>query len=199
MNICSPLVSHLQILPRLLNESPKHAKHRGLSSILSSRNDVSSYPPLCASATASFSVLSDTINAVMSTLLAEAKTRSRRGTEGRLIHANAKRLQACECEKLNLTAALHLERLRLHDSSSSSSSSSSGGGRDADGGGVAATPEGRGGGDRADAVVDGGGDVTSRLLRGGIRKLEDELSIVVDKINDVLEEMRCVAADVDDE
>ena len=139
----------------------------------------------------------------MSTLLlAEATTtRSRRGTEGTLIHANAKRLQACECEKLNLTAALHLERLRLHDSSSSSSSSSSsGGGRDADGGGVAATPEGRGGDDRADdAVVDGGGDVTSRLLRGGIRKLEDELSIVVDKINDVLEEMRCVAADVDDE
>lgn len=41
--------------------------------------------------------------------------------------------------------------------------------------------------------------MTAGLLRGGIRKLEDELSIVVDKINDVLEEMRCVAADVDDE
>jgi hypothetical protein len=41
--------------------------------------------------------------------------------------------------------------------------------------------------------------VTAGLLRGGIRKLEGELSIVVGRINDVLEEMRCVAADVDDE
>ena len=112
--------------------------------------------------------------------------------------AYAKRLQACECEKLNLTAALHLERLRLHDSSPSSpsSSSSGGGGGNADGGGVA-RPGAHRGGDGED--FDGGDDVTARLLRGGIRKLEDELSIVVDKINDVLEEMRCAAADVDDE
>lgn len=132
--------------------------------------------------TASFSVLSDTINAVRSTL--ESRPRGRMDD---IISKHTIRLQGCECEKLNLTAALHLERLRLNDSQLSSSSSSSSGGRGSGGGGTSYGEE---------SDVDG---VTARLLRGGITKLEDDLSIVVSKINDVLEEMRCIAADIDDE
>src|SRR5210317_2118976 len=79
---------------------------RGLSTILASGN-ITTYPTLCAKVTASFSVLSDTINAVKSTLV-----NMKRNDISNVIT----QLQKSESEKLNLTAALHLERLRLRNS-----------------------------------------------------------------------------------
>ena len=79
----------------------------GLSTILISR-DITDYPALCAKVTASFSVLSDTINAAKSSLLEQHKRKD--------ISAVVEQLQKHECEKLNFTAALHLERLRLNNS-----------------------------------------------------------------------------------
>lgn len=69
--------------------------------------NITSYPALCAKATATFSVLSDTINSIRSCLQAQ---------HGRTDAARAVgQLQKKEGEKLNLTAAVHLERLRLRN------------------------------------------------------------------------------------
>lgn len=81
--------------------------HSGLSTILLSR-DITDYPALCAKVTASFSVLSDTINAAKSSLLEQHKRKD--------ISTVVEQLQKHECDKLNFTAALHLERLRLNNS-----------------------------------------------------------------------------------
>jgi len=71
---------------------------------------MTNYPVLCAKITASFSVLSDTINAVKSSMINHRK----RNDIGQIIT----QLQRHESEKLNLTAAWHLERLRLNNSTS---------------------------------------------------------------------------------
>lgn len=76
---------------------------RGLEVVLDSQN-ISSYPDACAKATASFAVLSDTINTIRSILVDKHK----RKDVSKLIRT----LQRHEKEKLNFTAALHLERLR---------------------------------------------------------------------------------------
>eukprot|EP00584_Thalassiosira_punctigera_P019321 CAMPEP_0172552404 /NCGR_PEP_ID=MMETSP1067-20121228/44776_1 /TAXON_ID=265564 ORGANISM="Thalassiosira punctigera, Strain Tpunct2005C2" /NCGR_SAMPLE_ID=MMETSP1067 /ASSEMBLY_ACC=CAM_ASM_000444 /LENGTH=231 /DNA_ID=CAMNT_0013340383 /DNA_START=55 /DNA_END=746 /DNA_ORIENTATION=- len=76
----------------------------GLAAVLASGN-VTAYPALCAKVTASFSALSDAVNAVKSTM-AENHPRRRDATDAIV------RLQKSEGEKLSLTAALHLERLR---------------------------------------------------------------------------------------
>ena len=133
---------------------------RGLSTILASGN-ITTYPPLCAKVTASFSVLSDTINAVKSTL---EKVHGRKN-----IATVISQLQKSEGEKLNLTAALHLERLRLRNLQ------------------LDVGEGGRGGG--------GSDDRTVRLLKDGIQTLEQKISGVVEAINEVLEELRCIAAD----
>lgn len=62
------------------------------------------YPNICAQATASFSVLSDTINTIACTLT-EVRKRSD-------LVIFLSQLQKEEREKLNLTASLHLERIR---------------------------------------------------------------------------------------
>jgi hypothetical protein len=65
---------------------------------------MTNYPAMCAKATASFSVLSDTINAIQSVLV----TKHHRQDLKELLLT----LQQHEREKLNATAALHLERIR---------------------------------------------------------------------------------------
>lgn len=82
---------------------------RGLETVLKTGN-ISNYPLICAKATASFSVLSGTINAIRDIL---AKTHNRQDLSELL-----KALQDYECEKLNVTAALHLERVRAQDEAS---------------------------------------------------------------------------------
>lgn len=79
--------------------------------------NLTNYPVLCAKITASFSVLSDTINAVKSSMINHRK----RNDIGQIIT----QLQRHESEKLNLTAAWHLERLRLNNSTSGVSRESS--------------------------------------------------------------------------
>jgi len=76
---------------------------RGLDTVISTGN-ITNYPSVCARATASFSVLSDTINTIRA-ILAEKHGRK---DLTKLIG----KLQRHEKEKLNTTAALHLERIR---------------------------------------------------------------------------------------
>eukprot|EP00579_Thalassiosira_antarctica_P009247 CAMPEP_0201879470 /NCGR_PEP_ID=MMETSP0902-20130614/10334_1 /ASSEMBLY_ACC=CAM_ASM_000551 /TAXON_ID=420261 /ORGANISM="Thalassiosira antarctica, Strain CCMP982" /LENGTH=273 /DNA_ID=CAMNT_0048407293 /DNA_START=24 /DNA_END=845 /DNA_ORIENTATION=- len=132
----------------------------GMSTILASGN-MTNYPTLCAKVTASFSVLSDTINAVKSSLDQQHKRRD--------ITEFITQLQKSEGEKLNLTAALHLERLRLRNSQLEMMSPSEG--------------------------SIGYDDRTVKLLKNGIQSLEQNISGVVESINEVLEELRCIAAD----
>lgn len=75
----------------------------GLDTVLQTGN-MTEYPNICARATASFSVLSDTINSIASILSENRK----RPDLAKLLT----QLQKDEREKLNLTAALHLERIR---------------------------------------------------------------------------------------
>jgi hypothetical protein len=112
--------------------------------------------------TASFSVLSDTINAVKSSLEENNNTKEDNGRKE--ISNFITQLQKCESDKLNLTAALHLERLRLRNL----------------------------------RVGDGDGednDVTMKLLTEGIRSFETKIASAVESINEVLEELRCIAAE----
>ena len=66
--------------------------------------NMTEYPNICVRATASFSVLSETINAIASVLKETHK-------RPKLVKFLSK-LQKEEQTKLNLTAALHLERIR---------------------------------------------------------------------------------------
>lgn len=121
--------------------------------------NMTNYPTLCAKVTATFSVLSDTINAVKSSLLNRHKRND--------ISTIVAQLQKHESEKLNLTAALHLERLRLNNSEL----------------GV--------GGERTD-------DGTMKLLKEGISSLKAKINHSVENINETIEELRCIAADLEE-
>lgn len=66
--------------------------------------NISEYPSVCARATASFSVLSDTINTIRSIL------DKKHGRNDIVKHIAT--LQKEEEKKLRLTAALHLDRMR---------------------------------------------------------------------------------------
>jgi hypothetical protein len=77
-----------------------------LQQVLDSDN-MSTYMNGCAHATAAFAVLSETIIAIRKTLV---ETHKRKDLEKMLSN-----LQSHEKEKLNLTAALHLERIREHN------------------------------------------------------------------------------------
>jgi len=76
---------------------------QGLETVLSTGN-ITAYPGVVAAATASFAVLSDTINAIRTTL---AEKHSRQDLDKLLGD-----LQRHEKEKLSTTAAWHLERIR---------------------------------------------------------------------------------------
>jgi hypothetical protein len=78
---------------------------RGLDTLLETGN-MTNYPYVCAAATSSFSVCSDTIN-IIQTVLADPQQRNRPDLQ-KLIGT----LQTHEKEKLSLTAALHLDRIR---------------------------------------------------------------------------------------
>jgi hypothetical protein len=79
---------------------------RALDHVLTTGN-VQCYPPVCANVTATFSVLSSTINAIRSNV-----ERRENQPNVREIRELLTRLQRAEQSKLQLTAALHLERMR---------------------------------------------------------------------------------------
>jgi hypothetical protein len=135
--------------------------YRGLSTILMSGN-ITTYPNLCAKVTASFSVLSDTINSVKSSVdYDDGEDKQDNGRNE--IFNFITHLQKFESEKLSLTAALHLERLRLRNLR------------------------------LGDGYGEGCDEVTMKLLMEGIRSLENRIASVVESINDVLDELRCIA------
>ena len=134
---------------------------RVLSKVLASGN-MTDYLTVCAKVTASFSVLSDSVNSVKSTL--EHHNRRAAALEHHNRRAAAHfvaELQKAESEKLNLTAALHLERLRSRNALL----------------------------ERATLPSSEAEDRTVHLLKVGIRSLERKIAKVVETINEILDEV----------
>ena len=76
-----------------------------------------------------------------------------------------------------MTAALHLEKLRLRNSEVDKAISIGGSSNDGSG------------------KEEGHDDKTVRLLKDGIQTLEGKIAKVIESINEVLEELRCIAVD----
>lgn len=139
---------------------------------------MTNYPALCAKVTASFSVLSDTINSVKASIIEQQRQRKhqdvaqsaqKNSSGGSEVVDFIVQLQKFESEKLNLTAALHLERLRLRNAK------------------LEATGEGSGSLGDDNRTVD--------LLEDGVRTLRGKIASAIESTNEVLEELRCIATD----
>lgn len=126
----------------------------GLDLVLQT-GSMSEYPAVCARATASFAVLSDTITTIQSILLSRSQSKN--------LAQLIVKLQSQEREKLNLTAALHLERIRFESSANE--------------------PD----------------DSIRNLLQEGMQSLQAKMSVCVEQINEILEEIRMEVMDDDNE
>jgi hypothetical protein len=124
--------------------------------------NMTSYPDTCSKVTASFSVLSDTIKTIQEILLKERK-RSNLSTVIR-------QLQLHEQEKLHLTAAHHLERIRQQQYNQQPES-----------------PE---------SSVD---PRIAHLLDEGVASLQQKIATCIESINDVLDELRCAILEEEEE
>ncbi|KAG7356725.1 DNA repair REX1-B [Nitzschia inconspicua] len=85
-----------------------------LQQVLKTGN-LTAYPPACALATASFSMLSDTIRAVVDEMASRTGSSTTTNNNLKQYGKWTEDLQALEKEKLQLTAALHLEKIRANN------------------------------------------------------------------------------------
>ncbi len=136
----------------------------GLDTVLQSGN-LTSYPHLTTNVTASFVVISQSIKAIQQLL-------ERGGNKN--IAEFIQQLQNLEKNKLNLTAALHLEKIRERNETLN-----------------------------LDQAVESGADGDSderilSLLNKGVVDLEKKICICEQEINEVLEELRYAVHDLED-
>lgn len=131
--------------------------NEGLSTVLLSGN-LTNYPSLCSSITATFAIISSSIRDILSIL--EKRNES---LELKEACTAIKQLQKYEKEKLNLTAAWHLEKIREKNES-----------------------------------ADGGDKKVFQLLKQGADNLEAKIEVCVEHINEVLDDIRCIAVDIND-
>jgi hypothetical protein len=129
----------------------------GLSTVLLSGN-LTNYPSLCSSITATFAIISSSMRDILSIL--EQRNES---LELKEACTAIKKLQIFEKEKLNLTAAWHLEKIREKNESA-------------------------GGGDKK----------VFQLLKEGADNLKAKIEDCVEHINEILDEIRCIAVDIND-
>jgi hypothetical protein len=140
-----------------------------LQQVLNTRN-ITFYPPACAVATASFSMLSDTIRAVGEEMSFRTTSSTNGSNDENSNHLKqyvqwTKDLQQLEKEKLQLTAALHLEKIRANNENNKSEQQHN----------------------NEEAVL--------RLLECGIADLQQKIEGCITKINVVLEDLRCALVD----
>jgi hypothetical protein len=120
---------------------------------------------MVADATASFAVLSDTINAIQLQLEprpagdVDDSLQSHRCHNRPDLKTIVHRLQMAEQQKLSLTAALHLEQIRLQG---------------------AGSPE----------ASDDDAATASRLLEEGVQTLRSKVSACADSINEIMDELQ---------
>lgn len=138
--------------------------------------NVQYYPPVCANVTATFSVLSSTINAIRSNLeQLEGEPSSIREIQGLLT-----RLQGAEQSKLQLTAALHLELMRSVAEDQKQKAEINPQRREAEKGTV----------DASVSTERGNRETVAKLLNESILLLRKKIAFVIADINDVLEDLR---------
>lgn len=135
----------------------------GLETVLQTGN-LLQYPQVCAEATALFSVLSDSINAIRSTLQQHQDQESSGLCVGLITQ-----LQNAEKNKLRLTAALHLERLRATSTETGDEK------------------------EQHDRIP------ISELQQRDIKSLQHGIAASVAEINECLEELRFAAMEDNDE
>jgi DNA repair REX1-B len=174
----------------------------GLQRVLQTNGNITQYPTVVAEATASFAVLSDTIRSVRQVLLLDnttttttATTDATTASEKEEVAQLLSRLQMEEQNKLHLTAALHLETIRISsaaysatvsgDSAMATTAANGGGGDDQDEtAAITATTN-----SDADASA---ADKINRLYRESIASLQTKIGATVQEINEVLDEIRCI-------
>lgn len=146
-------------------------------------NRLTDYPAACVAATAAFSVLSDTIMAVRDELSARKKVTSHEKKDSpwsmlKSVIELINDLQSSEREKLQLTAAIHLEQIRVNNLKESNT--------------VSDQSENNG----------NNGDVDRRellLLNEGVDKLRCGIEKCRSDINGVIEDLRCTLLDTIEE
>mmetsp|Transcript_1746 Transcript_1746/g.3163 ORF Transcript_1746/g.3163 Transcript_1746/m.3163 type:complete len:292 (-) Transcript_1746:56-931(-) len=165
--------SHAELISKLFQLQQARVSNykdynAGLESILLSGN-LSSYPSLTSGVTAAFAVISSSIKDIHRIL--ESKV-----LENDMVIKNIigyiQELQMLEKEKLSLTAALHLERIRERNEFLNI---------------IAATK-------KTEDIDD---HRILQLLRKGVTTLQNQISDCVEKINDVLEELRFAALELE--
>jgi DNA repair REX1-B len=164
---------------------------RGLEYVLETGN-IEYYPLVCADVTATFTVLSSTINAIRSDHGHRTLENSHAIVE--LIN----RLQRAEQTKLQLTAALHLERMRIQAQQQRTSSESNGERTDEDeidptGNGEELLPI-----DPSSQNLSEHQERIASLLKESIHVLRKKIGLTIEEINDVLEELRYTTVDASD-
>lgn len=139
------------------------------------------YPLVCADVTATFTVLSSTINAIRSDL--ELRTLQSAHEIVELIN----RLQRAEQTKLQLTAALHLEKMRSQAQQQRSPSGSNGQMIDVE------QPI-----DSSSQRLYEEQDRIASLLKDSIHTLQRKIALTIEEINEILEELRYTSLESND-
>jgi len=129
---------------------------------------MTTYISTCAHTTAAFAVLSDTIIRIRSTL-AKNNHHNRKNNDSYFLVKLLIQLQQHEKEKLNLTVALHLERIRERNET------------------IAIV-----GKEGADPRI-------QTLLREGVQALTEKVTAVIEEINETMEEIRYALLEENDE
>ena len=138
-------------------------------------NQLSDYPPACVAATATFAVLSDTVSAVRDELSIRSDKNKHASTAMSTLSSVIKSigdLQASEREKLQLTAAFHLERIRANNLKQRNNFDDFKNKNENHGSGKAGLRE-------------------LSLLNNGIDDLRSRIQSCRSDINDVMEDLRC--------
>ena len=130
---------------------------------------MTTYISSCAHATAAFAVLSETIIMIRTTLADPKNGHDRKDLEQLLTN-----LQSQEREKLNLTAALHLERIRERNENMNTLDSTTTSNNKSD-------------------------DRILKLLNQGVQSLTQKIDDIVGDINETLEELRYALLEEDEE
>ena len=140
---------------------------QSLQQMLDTRN-VSIYPAVCAQVTASFQVLSNTINAVKRILL---QPHSDHCQEAKQVAQLIEQLQRHEKEKLQFTAALHLEKIRKSQEIMDDDN-------------------------HASLLSTNNNNNIAILIHQSIDSLQIQLRDTMQQINEILEEIQCIFADL---
>lgn len=145
----------------------------GLENVLQSGN-LTTYPDLTANITASFSVISNSIRCIIEIM--QSQTDGSRSKEFQLEEVDlstlsncikfTKQLQNLEKEKLNYTAALHLEKIRERNERLNIEARES------------------------------GDEKVLNLLQQGVKGLQSKISGCIEQINETLEELRYASLDL---